>query len=147
LVTHWVAKAWNILHTDHKDTIINTFKNVGISLNPDGSEDHLLSIRDLPNITIGEWRLPQEPDDDTIIVEAPQEDLNFQNPTAPFTMELRQRRAPNRTANDTLVRESEVDNRDIEEDKGSDAITNTGDDIADCFDSTDKEDFDPELSL
>jgi hypothetical protein len=77
LVTHWVPKAWNILYIDHKDTIINTFKNVGISLNLDGSEDHLLSIRDLPNITIGEWRLPQEPDDNTIIVKAPQEDLNF----------------------------------------------------------------------
>jgi hypothetical protein len=67
LVTHWVAKAWNILYTDRKNTIINTFKNVGISLNPDSSEDHLLSIWDLPNITIREWRLPQEPDDDTII--------------------------------------------------------------------------------
>jgi hypothetical protein len=120
---------------------------VGISLNPDGSEDHLLSIRDLPNITIREWRLLQEPDDDTIIVKAPQEDLNFQNPTAPFTIELRRRRALNRTTNNTLVRESEVDNRDIKEDKGSDATTNTGDDIADCFDLTDKEDFDPEFSL
>jgi hypothetical protein len=62
-------------------------------------------------------------------------------------MELRRRRALNRTTHDTLVRESEVDNRDIKEDKGSDTTTNTGDNTADCFDLTDKEDFDPEFSL
>jgi hypothetical protein len=77
-------------------------------LNPDGLEDYLLCIWDLPNITIGEWRLPQEPDDNIIVVEVFQEDLNFQNPTAPFTIELRRQRAPNRTANNTLVRKSEV---------------------------------------
>jgi hypothetical protein len=33
------------------------------------------------------------------------------------------------------------------EDKGSDATTNIGDNTVDCFDLTDKEDFDPEFSL
>jgi hypothetical protein len=119
------------LHTDHKDTIINTFKNVGLSLNPNGSEDHLLKIHDLLDLQVGEWRLPQE--QETIVVDAPQADLNFQNPTAPFTMELRQRRAPNRTARDVLVRDNEVDDTDIEQEE-EDVSTDIGDDTEDCFD-------------
>jgi hypothetical protein len=92
-------------------------------------------------------RLPQEPDDNTIVVEAPQEDMNFQNPTAPFTIELRRRRALNRNVNDTLVRESEVDDTDIEEEEDSNITPDTEDDIIDCFDSLDEDDFDPEFDL
>ena len=55
LLTQWVAKAWERLHIEHKDTIIKTFRNVGLSLNPNGSEDSELSIRDLPNITVGDY--------------------------------------------------------------------------------------------
>jgi hypothetical protein len=31
---------------------------VGLSLNPDGSEDAELKIKDLPGIQVGDWRLP-----------------------------------------------------------------------------------------
>ena len=79
LMTEWVGKAWERLHIEHKDTIINTFQNVGLSLNPDGSEDHKLKIKDLPNITVGDWHrqvegvpivdLINEGEGDTIIVD------------------------------------------------------------------------------
>jgi hypothetical protein len=55
LITQWVGKAWERLHLEHKETIIKIFRNVGLSLNPNGLEDHELSIRDLPNITVGDW--------------------------------------------------------------------------------------------
>jgi hypothetical protein len=82
-----VAKAWKILHKQHKDTIIQTFCNLGISLNLDGSEDLELRIWDLPNIKVGDYTLIEE---DTIIMDAstPSANLDFQNPIAPLTMEL-----------------------------------------------------------
>jgi hypothetical protein len=55
LLTHWVAKAWKRLHLEYKDTIINTFRNVGLSLNPDGSEDMELKIKGIPNIQVGNY--------------------------------------------------------------------------------------------
>ena len=54
-MTKWVAEAQEKLHKDHQDAIINTFRNVGLSLPTDGSQDHELSIRDLPNIIVGDW--------------------------------------------------------------------------------------------
>jgi hypothetical protein len=56
LLTKWVAQAFERVHLEHKDAIIACFKNVGLSLAVDGSEDHLLKIRDLPNLTIGDWK-------------------------------------------------------------------------------------------
>jgi hypothetical protein len=41
-------QAWNTLHKLHKETINKAFQQVGLSLNPDGSEDWKLKIRDLP---------------------------------------------------------------------------------------------------
>jgi hypothetical protein len=55
LLTHWVAKAWKRLHLQYKDTIINTFRNVGLSLNPDSSEDQELTIKDLLDIAVGNY--------------------------------------------------------------------------------------------
>ena len=66
LLTHWVAKAWKRLHLEYKDTIINTFQSVGMSLNPDGSEDAKLKIKGLEGIKVGDYRrldgVPQEED-------------------------------------------------------------------------------------
>jgi hypothetical protein len=55
LLTYWVAKAWKRLHSEYKETIIKTFQHVGLSLNPDGSQDEKLKIRDLPDITVGDY--------------------------------------------------------------------------------------------
>jgi hypothetical protein len=54
-MTHWVGKAWEILHEEHQHTIIKTFRQTGLSLNPNGSEDTELKIRDLPGIKVGDW--------------------------------------------------------------------------------------------
>jgi hypothetical protein len=55
LLTKWVAAAWKRLHIEYKQVIINTFRNVGLSLNPDGSEDHEIKIKDLDGITVGDY--------------------------------------------------------------------------------------------
>jgi hypothetical protein len=38
------AKAFERVHLKHKDAIIACFKNVGLSLAVNGSEDHLLKV-------------------------------------------------------------------------------------------------------
>ena len=55
-----MVKAWKILYEQYKDTIIQTFCNLSISLNPDGSEDSELKIQDLPNIEVGDYTLTKE---------------------------------------------------------------------------------------
>jgi hypothetical protein len=59
LLTKWVAVAWKRLHEEKKDVIIKTFRQVGLSLNPDGSEDHELKIKGLDNLVIGDYLRPQ----------------------------------------------------------------------------------------
>lgn len=49
LLANWVLHAYNELHEKHGDKIIKAFEQVGLSLNPDGSEDEKLKIRDLPS--------------------------------------------------------------------------------------------------
>lgn len=41
---------------EYKDTIIKCFQSVGLVLPVDGSENHLLKVRDLLNLTIGDWQ-------------------------------------------------------------------------------------------
>ncbi len=55
LLTKWVAEAWDELHKKYKDTIVRTFRQVGLSLNPDGSEDRELKIKGLDNIAVGDY--------------------------------------------------------------------------------------------
>ena len=55
-MTHWVAQAFERVHVEHKDTIIACFKSVGLSLSVDGTEDHLLKVRDCPNLDFGNWQ-------------------------------------------------------------------------------------------
>ncbi len=52
LLIEQVIKAFKRVYLEHKDAIITCFKNVGLSLAVDSSEDHLLKIQDLPNITV-----------------------------------------------------------------------------------------------
>lgn len=56
-VTHAVGQAWEWLHAEKQYSIIKAFEQVGISLPPNGSEDHLLYIRGLqqPTFPIGDW--------------------------------------------------------------------------------------------
>lgn len=57
LLTHWVAEAWDLLHSKYQDTIIAAFRKVGLSLNPDGSEDAEIKIKGLEGMEVGDWRL------------------------------------------------------------------------------------------
>ena len=41
-----------------RDTIIKNFRQVGLALNPDGSEDENFTIKGLEDIVIGDFRLP-----------------------------------------------------------------------------------------
>src|SRR4030081_131324 len=49
------AQAWKELHEKYKSTIVETFQRVGLSLNPDGSEDHKIKIKDLDDIKVGDF--------------------------------------------------------------------------------------------
>ena len=50
-MTYWVTQAWEKVHTEYKDTIITYFKSIGLSLPINGSEDHLLKVRDCLYLT------------------------------------------------------------------------------------------------
>ena len=39
---------------EYKDAIVACFKNVRLSLAVDGSKDHMLKVRDCPNLTVGD---------------------------------------------------------------------------------------------
>lgn len=44
-LTRWVGIAWQQFHEQYKATIVTTFRQLGISLNPNGTEDHELKIK------------------------------------------------------------------------------------------------------
>jgi len=71
LLISWVGNAWLKMHEIHKELIIKTFRQTGLSLNPDGSEDHELKIRDLPGIDIGDWTRQDTPDPIIILGKTP----------------------------------------------------------------------------
>ena len=56
-ITKVVATAWQWLHTERQLLIQRAFLYTGLSLQPDGSTDSLLRIKDLSTFAIGEWRL------------------------------------------------------------------------------------------
>ena len=61
MLTHWVGKAWIKFHERHRNTIIRAFRKIGVTLAIDGSEDTELSIKDVPDVEVGDWRLePQQ---------------------------------------------------------------------------------------
>jgi hypothetical protein len=106
LLTQWVAEAWKELHEKYKDTIIQTFQRVGLSLNPDGSEDSELKIKGIENIIVGDFSR-KEPElenglgsltaVDVIAVEAAQEKL------AARVANTKAKEAKKRACNDTNI--------------------------------------------
>jgi hypothetical protein len=51
LLAQWTLEAYNLLHEKYGHLIVKAFEQVGLSLNPDGSEDWKLKIRDLSGLT------------------------------------------------------------------------------------------------
>ncbi|KAN0102647.1 hypothetical protein V8E51_010960 [Hyaloscypha variabilis] len=120
LMTYWVGRAWDILHLGHRDLIIKTFRQTGLALNPDGSEDLELKIRDLPGLEVGDWTREDMviiPDEVTTEVSS----LILSSPL--LTSEAR----------DGIEGASESE---------ADITTDTGSDTDDIVDSDDEEDFD-----
>ena len=48
-------KSLEALYEKYKDTIIEIFQRVGLSLNPNGSKDHKLRIKGLNGIKVGDY--------------------------------------------------------------------------------------------
>ena len=59
LLTHLVTEAWDELHQRYGHTIVSTFRRLGLSLNPDASEDTEILIKGLDALEIGDWTLPE----------------------------------------------------------------------------------------
>ncbi|ESZ90371.1 hypothetical protein SBOR_9243 [Sclerotinia borealis F-4128] len=75
LLTEWVGKAWVQFHEEYQSTIVKIFRHLGLSLNPDGSEDHELKIRDLPDFEIGDFSRTLSPAIDTLPILETQEEV------------------------------------------------------------------------
>ena len=63
LLTKWVGQAWRELHAQQGPLISNTFRKLGLSLAVDGSEDAEISVKDIPDLEVGDWRLSSDQED------------------------------------------------------------------------------------
>jgi hypothetical protein len=52
LLAQWTLEAYNLLHKKYGHLIIKAFEQVRLLLNPDGSKDWKLKIRDLSGLTL-----------------------------------------------------------------------------------------------
>ena len=59
----WVGQAWRALHSQHTSTIRQTFRNLGLSLAVDGSEDEEIKVKDIPGLEVGDWRVHDDQED------------------------------------------------------------------------------------
>ena len=76
LITHWVTQAFERVYVEHKDAIIACFKNVGLLLAMDGSEDYMLKVRDCLNLTVGDWqKAPKGTVENPAIIDEDREDI------------------------------------------------------------------------
>ena len=63
MLTEWVSQAWREFYKNSikSELIRKTFRQVGLSLAVDGSEDHELWIKYIPDVQVGDWtRRPEE---------------------------------------------------------------------------------------
>lgn len=124
LITHQVAEGWEKVHTIYKDTIIKTFQQAGLALNPDGSKDSKLKIKDLLGITISNFNRPVSTSNDNI------EDsvIKVQDKELLYTK---------RELQEGIV---------VEEEDEEEVTTNSGDDTEDCFDYDADEDIESKFN-
>ncbi|RPB00518.1 hypothetical protein L873DRAFT_1564006, partial [Choiromyces venosus 120613-1] len=55
MVTHVVGEAWAIFQQEKKELITKAFRDVGVTLPIDGSQDQDIHIKGFDNITVGDW--------------------------------------------------------------------------------------------
>ena len=77
MLTKWVGQAWEDTHKTHGHVIRRTFRQLGLSLAVDGSEDQELSIRDLPGMEIGDW------EDDVLLLDLDKEEAAVDDDAEP----------------------------------------------------------------
>ena len=73
MLTKWVGQAWRELHANQSELICQTSRKLSLSLAVNGSEDAELSIRDLPGMVVGDWRMASDQVVDEQAVEDPVE--------------------------------------------------------------------------
>ena len=56
MLVSWVAQAWDDLHKYDSKSIRQAFRDVGLALPIDGSQDNKIKIKDLPDIQVGNWQ-------------------------------------------------------------------------------------------
>jgi hypothetical protein len=56
LLTKWVGQAWDDIHAEDGDMIRRAFKQVGLGLPIDGSQDHEIKIKDFSEGQVGNWK-------------------------------------------------------------------------------------------
>jgi hypothetical protein len=56
LLTKWVGQAWDDMHTEDGDMIRQAFRQVGLGLPIDGSQDHEIKIKDFPEVQVRNWK-------------------------------------------------------------------------------------------
>ena len=73
MLIQWIDRAWRKFHKKNPDFIRSTFRKLRLSLTIDESENAEFSIKNIPDIKMGDWRLMQkkiEPNDSVEIDEA-----------------------------------------------------------------------------
>lgn len=98
--------------------IQQTFRKLGLSLAIDGSEDKEISIKDMPNIEVGDWKLKDPGDDDKQDV---QESEIEGEEDEDGRMELEERNNASRSCRELeYVMEDELDEQNTRKDDGED---------------------------
>lgn len=55
-MTKWVGQVWEYIHAEESDVICQAFKQVGLGLPVDSSQDHGIKIKDFPDVQVGDLK-------------------------------------------------------------------------------------------
>lgn len=76
-VTKAVGNAWDELCDQKRQVIVQSFVHTGIAINPTGSEDHFISIKDCPNVNFTGWERAEEIDEAAASLKIEESDDGF----------------------------------------------------------------------
>ena len=85
MLTNWVGEAWTKLHKEKGHVIRETFRKLGLSLAVDGSEDHEISVKDINDLEVGDWRLSDTTTEDVYNALDPTEQRKLQRATKGYS--------------------------------------------------------------
>jgi hypothetical protein len=55
-LTHWIADGVKYIHAKFAESLRTSFRDVGLALPPDGTRDHLLNIKGMRGMAVGNWK-------------------------------------------------------------------------------------------